>query len=195
MFSISRKICYNKYMNNKHDQFCAEYTLDHNATQAAIRAGYSPHTAKQQGSRLLTNADVRERIAELQDEAAERNRVEVDEIIAKLRRSYDEAMDRGQFGAAIRAAELLVARGAGPGDHAALGHPRYGPKCGVQRRGMPYKKWLMFHKRRHDRSKLAEAATFGRAECQLILTCADRESPVQKRSVEPKPDAQFSPVA
>ena len=38
--------------------FVAEYLIDRNATQAAIRAGYSPHTAKQQGSRLLTNADV-----------------------------------------------------------------------------------------------------------------------------------------
>lgn len=36
----------------------AEYLVDLNATQAAIRAGYSPKTAKAQGSRLLTNGDV-----------------------------------------------------------------------------------------------------------------------------------------
>ncbi len=36
----------------------AEYTVDGNATQAAIRAGYSAKTAKQIGSALLTNLDV-----------------------------------------------------------------------------------------------------------------------------------------
>lgn len=38
--------------------FVREYLIDLNATQAAIRAGYSEDTAKQQGARLLTNADV-----------------------------------------------------------------------------------------------------------------------------------------
>jgi phage terminase small subunit len=42
----------------KHQRFVAEYVKDLNATQAAIRAGYSEKTAKQQGSRLLTNADI-----------------------------------------------------------------------------------------------------------------------------------------
>lgn len=39
--------------------FVAEYVKDHNATQAAIRAGYSPATAQQQGSRLLSHALVK----------------------------------------------------------------------------------------------------------------------------------------
>lgn len=42
----------------KQERFVAEYLIDLNATQAAIHAGYSERTAKQQGSRLLTNADV-----------------------------------------------------------------------------------------------------------------------------------------
>lgn len=94
-------------MKDKRLDFAEQYLKDFNATQAAIRAGYSPHTAKQQGSRLLTNVDVRARIGELQDEAAERNRVEIDEIIGKLRGAYDEAMSDGRYGAAVRAAELL----------------------------------------------------------------------------------------
>tara|TARA_B100000949_G_C14062501_1_gene358340 strand:- start:431 stop:571 length:141 start_codon:yes stop_codon:yes gene_type:complete len=40
-----------------------EYLVDLNATQAAIRAGYSPKTAPQQGSRLLRNAVVQQAIA------------------------------------------------------------------------------------------------------------------------------------
>ena len=38
-----------------------------NATQAAIRTGYSEKTAKMQGSRLMTNDDVKARVAELRD--------------------------------------------------------------------------------------------------------------------------------
>lgn len=42
--------------------FVREYLIDLNATQAAIRAGYSEDTANQQGARLLTNVCVREAI-------------------------------------------------------------------------------------------------------------------------------------
>lgn len=38
--------------------FITEYTKDFNATQAAIRAGYSKKTARQQGAKLLTRLDV-----------------------------------------------------------------------------------------------------------------------------------------
>ena len=42
----------------KQARFVAEYLIDLNATQAAVRAGYSPKTANEQGSRLLANASV-----------------------------------------------------------------------------------------------------------------------------------------
>ena len=42
----------------KQKRFVREYRKDMNATKAAVRAGYSPRTAKQQGHRLLTNADL-----------------------------------------------------------------------------------------------------------------------------------------
>lgn len=45
-------------MNDKHRRFVAEYLVDLNATQAAIRAGYSAKTAEQQGPRLLGNAEI-----------------------------------------------------------------------------------------------------------------------------------------
>ena len=47
----------NRPVTNKQRAFALEYMVDMNATQAAIRAGYSPKTAKQQGHRLLTNVD------------------------------------------------------------------------------------------------------------------------------------------
>lgn len=42
----------------KQERFVQEYLIDSNATQAAIRAGYSPKTAAEQSSRLLTKANI-----------------------------------------------------------------------------------------------------------------------------------------
>ena len=42
----------------KQQRFVDEYLIDLNATQAAIRAGYSPKTAQEQSSRLLSNVMV-----------------------------------------------------------------------------------------------------------------------------------------
>ena len=47
----------------KQQRFVTEYLIDLNATQAAIRAGYSAKTAQQQGSRLLRNVVVKQTIA------------------------------------------------------------------------------------------------------------------------------------
>jgi phage terminase small subunit len=48
----------------KQARFVAEYLVDLNATQAAIRAGYSARTAEQQGCRLLRNAQVASAVTE-----------------------------------------------------------------------------------------------------------------------------------
>lgn len=54
-------------VNKRHEKFCHEYIKDMNATQAAIRTGYSEKTAKMQGSRLMTNDDIKARVKELRD--------------------------------------------------------------------------------------------------------------------------------
>lgn len=46
-------------MTKKQMKFAEEYLVDCNATQAAIRAGYSSATARQIGQRLLTNVDIK----------------------------------------------------------------------------------------------------------------------------------------
>lgn len=53
--------------NKRHEKFCHEYIKDMNATQAAIRTGYSEKTAKMQGSRLMTNDDIKARVSELRE--------------------------------------------------------------------------------------------------------------------------------
>lgn len=46
-------------MNARQKKFCDEYLIDCNATQAAIRAGYSAKVAKVTGAKLLTNANLK----------------------------------------------------------------------------------------------------------------------------------------
>ncbi len=46
-------------MTEKQKRFCDEYLIDLNATQAAIRAGYSEKTAYSQGQRILKNVEVK----------------------------------------------------------------------------------------------------------------------------------------
>lgn len=75
-------------LTDKQKLFVEEYLVDLNATQAAIRAGYSKKSAKQQGTRLLSYASISEAIA-----AAKQKRVETVQITAAwvLTRLVDEA--------------------------------------------------------------------------------------------------------
>jgi phage terminase small subunit len=68
----------------KQKRFAEEYAIDHNATQAAIRAGYSRHTAKQQGARLLTNVDVRALVNRTHDAVAEKIELTVAGVTSRL---------------------------------------------------------------------------------------------------------------
>lgn len=68
----------------KHKGFVQEYLVDLNATQAASRAGYSAKTAKQQGARLLTKADIQKAIAERRGKIAEKLEITQERVIAEL---------------------------------------------------------------------------------------------------------------
>ena len=73
-------------MNDKHKAFASEYVIDYNATQAAIRAGYSEKTAYSQGNRLLKNDEIQEAIKELEAAASKRTEVSKDMVIRELAR-------------------------------------------------------------------------------------------------------------
>jgi phage terminase small subunit len=68
----------------KQERFVAEYLIDLNATQAAIRAGYSAKTAEQQGARLLGNAKVAAAIAAGQAARAERTNITQDYVLSSI---------------------------------------------------------------------------------------------------------------
>jgi phage terminase small subunit len=73
-------------LTKKQKLFCEEYLIDLNATQAAIRAGYSPDTANEQGSRLLANVSVRAHIDKALAERSKRTGINSDIVLFELAR-------------------------------------------------------------------------------------------------------------
>lgn len=65
---------------SKQRRFVAEYLIDLNATQAAIRAGYSTKVANRQGARLLSNAVVSAAVAEAQRQQHSRLQLTADDV-------------------------------------------------------------------------------------------------------------------
>lgn len=78
-------------MNARQKRFCDEYLIDCNATQAAIRAGYSPKTAKQIGQRMLTNVDLKAYIDEQLERIHNEKTADAQEVL-----EYLTAVMRGQ---------------------------------------------------------------------------------------------------
>lgn len=70
-------------LTSKQRLFVSEYLIDLNATQAAIRAGYSEKTANEQGARLLANASVSAEIERILNERLVTIGVNADEILQK----------------------------------------------------------------------------------------------------------------
>lgn len=73
-------------MTPKQEAFVREYLIDLNATQAAIRAGYSEKTAFQIGYENLTKPEIAEAIAEAQKERAERTAITADRVLQEIAR-------------------------------------------------------------------------------------------------------------
>lgn len=71
-------------LTDKQELFCREYLVDLNATQAAIRAGYSENTASEQGARLLVNVKVQNYIQELKQQRNDRNKIDADYVLKRL---------------------------------------------------------------------------------------------------------------
>jgi phage terminase small subunit len=68
----------------KQQRFVDEYLIDLNATQAAIRSGYSVKTANEQGARLLANVSVQEAIAKEMAERSKRTGINQDRVVLEL---------------------------------------------------------------------------------------------------------------
>ncbi|WP_213469940.1 terminase small subunit, partial [Paenibacillus dendritiformis] len=68
----------------KQKAFVQEYLIDLNATQAAIRAGYSAKTARKIGQENLTKPDIQKAIQEAMDARAKRTEITADRVLQEL---------------------------------------------------------------------------------------------------------------
>lgn len=68
----------------KQEAFVREYLVDLNATQAALRAGYSPKTAPFIGAENLKKPQIASAIAEAQSQRASRVEVTADRVLREL---------------------------------------------------------------------------------------------------------------
>ena len=71
-------------MTRKQKRFIEEYLIDLNATQAAIRAGYSPDAAKEIGCENLTKPNIRAHIDKAMAERSKRTGVNADRVVMEL---------------------------------------------------------------------------------------------------------------
>lgn len=71
-------------LRGKRLEFCHQYVIDLNGTQAAIRAGYGVKNAKAEACRQLTKVDVRQYIAALQEKMAIKNEVTKDMVVSEM---------------------------------------------------------------------------------------------------------------
>ena len=73
-------------MTPKQQRFVEEYLVDLNATQAALRAGYSAKTARTIAAENLAKPNIQARISTLKQARSERTQIEADRVVQELAR-------------------------------------------------------------------------------------------------------------
>ena len=101
----------------KQQRFVAEFLVDLNATQAAIRAGYSAKTANKTGPRLLVNVGIAAAISAGQQARQQRTEITQDWVLERLKLEAEREGKGASHAARIAALKLL-------GDHTGLFDPR-----------------------------------------------------------------------
>lgn len=102
-------------LTDKQLLFATEYIKTANATQAALKAGYSENSARQQGSRLLSNANVSQYIQQHMEKKNNNTIATADEVLQYLTRVMN-GEEKDAFGLDVsvndrtKAAELLGKR-------------------------------------------------------------------------------------
>ncbi len=86
-------------LTDKQAAFVREYLVDLNATQAAIRAGYSERTAYSVGQRLLKNVEIQRAVAAAQAKRARRVEITADRVVAELAKiAFSDPRDLMEWG-------------------------------------------------------------------------------------------------
>ncbi len=97
----------NPSLNDRQAKFVMEYVIDHNGTQAAIRAGYSAKTAQEQASRLLSHVMVRAAVDDALAAIAKKTETEAEWVRRRLKEEADDFSKLSSHSGRIRALELV----------------------------------------------------------------------------------------
>ncbi len=81
-------------LNEKQKVFCNEYLIDLNATQAAIRAGYSKKTAGEHACRLLKDVRVHAYIEKAKAERSQRTEITSDFVLTGLKEVAERCLQK-----------------------------------------------------------------------------------------------------
>lgn len=71
-------------LTDKQQRFVEQYLIDLNATQAAIRAGYSENSAMEQGYQLLQNPSVQEYLQKRQEQLQKKTGITQERVLQEL---------------------------------------------------------------------------------------------------------------
>lgn len=99
-----------KHLTPKQQMFVKEYLIDLNATQAAIRAGYSEKTAGQQGERLLKNVEIADAVQKQMDKRSKDTEITANYVLETIQETIERC----------RQAKPVLDR---KGDHIYVGTP------------------------------------------------------------------------
>lgn len=93
-------------LTDKQTAFVREYLVDLNATQAAVRAGYSERTASRIGPQLLGKTWVREAIEKAQAKRARRVEIKAEDVLRGVIEVTTQARESGDLKTALKGYEL-----------------------------------------------------------------------------------------
>ncbi len=91
----------------KQQMFVKEYQIDRNATQAAIRAGYSEKTAYSIGQENLNKPEIAEALDKQTQEIADKIDISAQDVLQSIKDIRDATMAAEKFSESLKANELL----------------------------------------------------------------------------------------
>lgn len=91
----------------KQQAFCREYLVDFNATQAAVRAGYSIKTARQQAAENMTKPDIQQRVQALVAQREQATLATAEYVVTAIKETIERAVGAKEYNTALKGLELL----------------------------------------------------------------------------------------
>lgn len=90
----------------RRERFCRYYLTEPSATRAAVKAGYSEHSAGQQGHRLLKNVEILQRIDAIRRSENLVYQLSPQAIMDRCEAIFEDSLEKGRFEAAVAALRL-----------------------------------------------------------------------------------------